>query len=420
MTRPPRPPRVPVLRATALARRALWALADRVAPPAPPPVTLRRPAPGQAFRIVFVVCESGKWTHQALFDTLADTPGLALRFALAPSDVAQRLSAPARAAHLAGQQDAFGQWGPVEPLLLAGDRMRDLRALEADLAFLQQPWGLRGVPRRLAGHIPCAHVSYELGVVEDPVQQYGLPDFHPWLWRLFLASPLHVQMLARTRHAPAPERVVVSGSPRLDAWQHQIGAGAAQAQAPLQVVWAPHHSLARNSLRLGTFAWSGPAMLALARETPQIRFVLRPHPNFWHMLERWQTGAAAQFRADWAALPNTAFSENGDALPLLAQSGALITDSASFLAEFMMTGRPILRLTRPDSVALSDFGAMLAPGFYPCATAGELQQAFASVILSGQDPLQKTRAALAEQLASAADNQSAARIRDEILSALSA
>lgn len=238
---------------------------------------------------------------------------------------------------------------------------------------------------------------------------------------MFVASPLHAQMLGNAAHAPCPDRVVVSGSPRLEAWYKLIESTTASSANPgrkKEVVWAPHHSLSARSLRLGTFDWSGPAMLALAQANPWMQFTLRPHPNLWHQLERAKRGAAKEFLAAWSALANTALSEGGDALPVLSQADALVTDSASFLAEFMMTGRPILRLTRPDGVALSAFGLTLAPGFYHCSNETDLNGHFNRVIVKDHDPLRSVRRHLASKLSAIAEGHATLRIRDEILRAL--
>ncbi len=415
--------RVPLARLQGLCRRAVWRGLDAFRrpgdghqPTAPRPVAGDRP-----FRVVFLVCESRKWTQQQVFDLLADTQGLAVSFALIPSDLAVRMNAADRARHQASQGAAFAALGPVScDLLGAGDQLRDLRSLEADLLMLQQPWGMQDIPRRLAGRIACAHISYELGVIDDPRQQAALPDFHPWLWRMFVPGPLHAGMIRRTPGAIDPARVIASGSPRLDAWRAMLrGASRARAAARHRtVVWAPHHSLGARSLRLGTFDWSAPAMLSLARAQPDMRFVLRPHPNLWYALERFRPGTAEPFRQAWQALPNTRLCEEGDPLPALMAADALITDSASFLAEFLLSDRPILRLSRPDSTPLSEFGAQLQPGFYDCPDAATLQQHFAAVILAGLDPLHAPRRALAAALWPPGAPEAALRIRDEILAAI--
>lgn len=407
-------------RAQELVRRATWQITDRVSPSQQSVIAPQRGTEDAALRIVFLVCESSKWTQQTLFQTLAATPGFDVSFAVTLSDLGKRMPLAQRAKYHDQQMACFSEYGPVsDTLFTAPDLLRDPRSLHADLVFVQQPWGMQDVPRRLAGHIACAHVSYELGVIDDPTTQYALPNFHPWLWRLFVPSPTHQRIAARVVGTHIASRIAVSGSPRLEAWRHQLNAEKPRvASEPLCVVWAPHHSITRRSLRLGTFAWSAPIMLAMASAQPQIRFRLRPHPILWHRLDCEKPGTAQCFRAAWLALPNTEVSEDGDALPVLLSADALITDSASFLAEFMVTGRPILRLTRPDSVGLSEFGAALAPGFYACSTPEQLNQIFEQVILKKTDPLQTIRAALATKICTASDDEAGAQIRDEILRAI--
>lgn len=415
---------VPFSRAQSYLRRAGYRLVDAVtgwgeAAPALP----RRSGPDRPLRVVFLVCDAGKWVAQPLFDGLEADPELTCSFALTLSDVGLRLPPAERAALHAANRAFFARRGPVSQDLFADGRLNSPGTLEADLLFLQQPWGMQDLPRRIGRRIPCAYQSYELGVIDDPVQQIALPDFHPWLWRLFVPSEHHAAVAAQCPGGTPQGRIRIAGAPGLSDYLRPAPARSSVPCWPRpadpgrkRVIFAPHHSMAPNSLRLATFDWSAPAMLSLARDNPETDFLLRPHPNLWFSLRRDGFGAAAEaFLRAWDLLPNTGHLPDGDQVAAFRTSDGLVTDSASFLAEYMMTGRPILRLTRADSRPLSAFGRWLEPGFHICPDDETLHRTFRAVLLDGRDDLAGVRQRLAEGLAAQAGAETALRIRDEIL-----
>lgn len=392
----------------------------------PQPATPRLSGSGKRLDIAFLVCDAGKWNAQPLFDRLVREPAFRCSFVLTLSDLSLRLSTTMRTRRYMEYRAFFAARGEVGLELYQDGRLRDPGSLAAGLVFLQQPWGMRDVPRRIGTRIPCAYASYELGVIDDPKQQFALPDFHPWLWRLFVPGAIHAEMAAGHSAGTPRERIVATGAPHLEAY---IPPAPARESVPVwprakeahrkRIIFAPHHSLSRGSLRLATFDWSAPALLDLARNRPELDFLLRPHPNLWYSLaSNGRQQAAEEFMHGWNALPNTGILPDGEHVRAFRSSDALITDSASFLAEYMMTGRPLLRLTRPDARPLSAFGRMLEPGFYTCLSPEALRASFEAVIIAGKDPLEATRRALAARLREQSATAAADRIHDEILAAL--
>lgn len=354
-------------------------------------------------RVAFVVCEPDKWSLGPLFDALAADPGFAPGFVCTLSDVAQRLPAAARQDRQEAVRAFFARRGPLWPDLYdtGTDRMRPLAVLQADLAVIQQPWGLQDLPRRLAPRMPCAYVHYGFQVIENERGQFGLPDFHPWLWCHAVPTELQAA-LARAADPGADARLLVAGYPKLDVYRRPAPARTAVALWPhasdgqrRRVIWAPHHTVGRGGLALGTWDWSAPAMLALTAAHPEVDVVLRPHPNLGHELVRTGRMTAegwARWLAAWQAAPNRGLSEGGDYFDLFRSSDALITDSGSFLAEYLPAGGALIRLERPDAAPLNAMGRALAPAFHRAHDADGLARLFARVVVTGDDGLAPARA----------------------------
>ncbi|WP_299929926.1 hypothetical protein [uncultured Pelagimonas sp.] len=262
---------------------------------------------------------------------------------------------------------------------------------------------MQDLPRRLAGRVRTAYVHYGMAVIKNDQMQFGLPDFHPFLWRYFLPTQAHVDAINHSA-GPRPPKMCVTGHPKFDAylrpalprdqclsWPNPL---AAQRK---RVIFAPHHALEPGSLQLGTFAWSGPAMLQIAQAHPEIDFLLRPHPNMALGLSRSHVMNAQEwqaYRAAWQALPNAALFEDTPYFDTFRSSDAMVTDSGSFLAEYLPTERPLIRLERVDAAPLNSFGQTFAAGFYTADNQADLETRFAELILEGKDPLAQTRADL--------------------------
>lgn len=399
---------IPAYRAAALLRRVGWRMAARVRAPARPRMPPMPPA-DRPLRIGFVVCEPSKWGLESVLDLIRDTPGLEAGFFPTLSDLGLRMNAAGRRAEYARQRAFFAASGPVWADLYdpRTDRMQPVERIDCDVVFIQQPWGMQDLPRRLAGRVRAAYVHYGMPVIANDRMQFGLPDFHPWLWRHFLPTEIHAEAVRMTSD-PRPPEIRVTGHPKFDSYLKPPPARDAvpvwpncRDTARKRVVFAPHHGLEPGSLGLGTYAWSGQAMLDLARRHPEIDFLLRPHPNMAIGLARSGLMTAsdwAEHKAAWNRLPNAGLCEGGSYWDVFRTSDAMVTDSGSFLAEYLPTGKPLIRLEQAGAAPLNGFGSRLAGGFYRCSDTAGLARHVADVVVGGADPKVDERARVAALL----------------------
>lgn len=395
-------------RTRSLLRRLGWRLRDRISAPsrqAPLPVP-RRTGP---LRVGFVVCMSSKWALQSILEELQAQPDVECGIYITLSDLSLRYTPAKRRQDYRTQRAFFSDRAPIWADLydLETDRIQPLSLIDCDIIFIQQPWGMQDLPRRLSGRVRCAYVHYGVPVIANERMHYGLPDFHPFLWRYFVPTSVHAQALSSSGHVP-PEAVRIVGHPKLDIYQtpsperNAVTLWAHPEQRDRQrVIYAPHHGLGAESLKLGTFDWSGATMLALTRKFRNVDFILRPHPNLGYELMRggmmshsdWQ-----QYLDDWRHGENTSLSLDGDYFDLFRTSDALITDSGSFLAEYLPTGKPLIRLTRSGSTPLNQFGMSLSAGFCEVQESHQLEQLFETVIVRGVNPCAAHQARLMQLL----------------------
>jgi CDP-glycerol glycerophosphotransferase (TagB/SpsB family) len=235
---------------------------------------------------------------------------------------------------------------------------------------------------------------------------YNIGSFHPYLWRYYTQTEAHRAM--HLAHDPsAYDRLVVTGYPKLDVYleddpterlDHPVWG---EGQGDTRIIFAPHHSLGQDNLNMGTFRWTHERMLEFARSHERLRWVYKPHATLRHSVVKngiMTREQYAVYERAWADLPNATIYDSGDYFDIFRSSDVLITDSGSFLAEYLPTGNPIIWLVHPTTIGLNEVGQGLARGFYDVHDLDELDATFQQVVVDGNDPMAAERAAAAATL----------------------
>lgn len=366
----------------------------------------RAATPGTPLRIGFVVCERAKWSAGPLFAALLKDPGFDCGFFPALSDTALRMTPEARVRAYDKMRGFFANIGPIWDELYdpTRDRVTIPRQPACDVMFYQQPWGMQELPRRLSGKVLGAHMHYGFVVLDNEGMQWQKPHFHGYLWRYYAQTQRHLDLMLQGRAPGRPPdgAIVLGGYPKLDVyrnapprrdrvkrWPHR------KDTARRRVIYAPHHAIGEATLNLSTFAWSSAVMEALAIAHPEIDFLLKPHPNMRYALQ--QSGLMSDLEISawfkgWETRPNCAVFKGARYFKHFRSSDLLITDSGSFLAEYLPTGQPIIRLRNHGAGALNQIGQELEEAYYQVYDGAALRAAFEAVALRSEDPLKKLRA----------------------------
>ena len=89
----------------------------------------------------------------------------------------------------------------------------------------------------------------------------------------------------------------------------------------------------------------------------KLEMVLKPHPALKSQCIRigFSEELFDQYMHEWQSLPNASVVTDGDYMDLFATSDALILDSLSFIAEYLVTGKPLCFLSKfPTFEQLAD------------------------------------------------------------------
>jgi hypothetical protein len=385
---------------------------------------------GEPLRVTFLVNDRSKWNGTPLVEEMRGR-GWDVGIALCLTD-ARGLDAAGRHESYTTEREFFSRIDPeLQDLYVPEtDNEVPIETLDTDVIFYQQPWGMKSFPRRMAGRALNAYMHYGFIMMANHGMHYNIGTFHSYLWRYFTQTEEH--RLMHLAHDPsAHDRLVVTGYPKLDAYRaidpteridHPLW-GPAEREA-IRVIFAPHHSLGKDNLRMSTFRWTAAPMLALAREHPEVRWVYKPHPTLKHSVVKNSVMSRDEYRAyeaSWGELPNAAVYDSGEYFDLFRSSDVLVTDCGSFLAEYLPTGNPIIWLVQEGSIGLNPVGQALAAGFYEVRDIETFQAWFASVVLRGEDPLAAVRAKGARTLFPTVGTapSSSVAVADHLASALS-
>lgn len=282
------------------------------------------------------------------------------------------------------------------------DRLAVVRALTPDVIFRQSQWDA-DVPAaystRNLGFARLCFISYEMiGFIEnlpmDDVNNTAIDNrYHRAAWRVFCSSPI-VKEIAAREGALGGEQFVVTGHPKADRLR------SAEPRWPIRhdgseprarVVWSAHHSLTDEWISFGMAHLVAEGMLEWARTSPDIDFVLMPHPALRPFINDPSSPVTPEqadtFVEEWRALPNATIFTKGDYAPVLAASDVLIVDGVSLLVEYQFQAKPLIFLERPGHRNFNEIGKLVMTGVRPAPdleTAREIVEGF----LSGEpDPL---------------------------------
>ena len=275
------------------------------------------------------------------------------------------------------------------------------RVLEdADIVIYQDPWaGISGrhpvleVSRRaLCCYVPYSIESIAQGGRSERFDYHHLADFHSLMFACFQWSEDYAK---HYRNVQFPfewaGRVFGFGHPSLDAYYEKaVGDGR-------YVIYAPHFGFEYNGIipisSIGTFPWSGKAVLEYAKLHREQKWLFKPHPKLRTRLVEigfMTKEAVDSYYSEWERIADVCY--DGNYAKWFLDSQAMVTDSNSFLLEYMAVGRPLIHLVpeRTNMIVCEEANAVFNT-FYVVKNENEMLDAFKLVIENGLDPKREER-----------------------------
>lgn len=127
--------------------------------------------------------------------------------------------------------------------------------------------------------------------------------------------------------------------------------------------------------------------------------MFKPHP----MLRRniclygiMTEAEADEYYNEWARIGH--LYDNGDYFDIFKSSDLMITDCCSFLAEYLPTHKPLIRLVNKEGLAFNELGGRLSNCYYNVYNNEELLHVFDEVVNRRNDYLRDDRNRIADSL----------------------
>lgn len=205
---------------------------------------------------------------------------------------------------------------------------------------------------------------------------------------------------------------VLTGYPKLDAYAKPLN----ECKLPDKinngksiVIYAPHWTInhVRETGDIGTFHFYYEQFLSMVKEYKDINFVFKPHPSLEYSLVDKKIMTSEEYQNyihEWDSQPNGIYIFDGEYIDLFRKSDLMITDSGSFILEWLPTEHPCMYLVNPrrnSETYLEGFSITARKAlekYYLCHNKSEIKKYFSMIMLEKDDPQKEERIKLKDEI----------------------
>lgn len=169
-----------------------------------------------------------------------------------------------------------------------------------------------------------------------------------------------------------------------------------------RIIWAPHHSITDyDLLSYSNFLEIADTMVDLAdKYQEKVEFVFKPHPRLRPKLEQmdgWGVERTNEYYSKWSKMSNTNYID-GDYFDLFLTSDALIHDCSTFMAEYLLTGKPVLfNLRDISAMDLNEYAKHCFEQHYIGRSLQDIEKFLNEIVLGGNDFMKSQRLEFVER-----------------------
>lgn len=285
------------------------------------------------------------------------------------------------------------------------DTFIDLKELQPDYVFYQQPYNMNYIPEyrsevvsKYARICYLAYFTYMDNLAQgNPYDECYPLDFLrdvSYFFSQYDSEAEYLQNRVATLQPYRP-RIEITGYPKYDSiecyreqdsdvWKNKEWSG------HFRVIWTPRWTTNEHCCHFFDYK---DKILELCRRMPDIELVFRPHPQSW--MEWEHTGEftrvqAEQYRTEYDELNNAAIDNTAEYLGTFYHSDCLITDTSSLVPEYLLTGKPVIYCNREKSTNKFQRGIGFSDALYWVESWEELEKTILR-LKHGEDPLREIR-----------------------------
>jgi hypothetical protein len=280
----------------------------------------------------------------------------------------------------------------LNPLVMNGKSHVDLlylMHLAPDYIFRQSPWD-HHLPEPFRtpnlSFTKICYITYGMMLSGTGSSQYNQP-FHNLCDLIFSETSFH-QAEYRNRRQLGDIGVYLTGSPSLESFEKRVKElpnGRWPVEVPSnvpKVIWAPHHCISSKWIGASTFFENQKIMLLYAKRK-DISILFRPHPAMREKVcssGRMTAVEYDQWLNEFESGPYSRLDCESEYIDQMQASDFMITDGISFFAEYLVTGKPLIRTLSSNARALNEFGEMLVQRFKQISGQEALQEVLEDIV----------------------------------------
>lgn len=179
-------------------------------------------------------------------------------------------------------------------------------------------------------------------------------NFHNAVWQIFLQHKVGMTLSKRYAANKGINTYLVGDTliEQILGSTNQQEAWKQQNKKKLKVIWAPHHTITANDIKMlpySTFLQYAEVMRTIAIDLKStVQFAFKPHPILKSKLyqhPQWGKEKTDRYYKFWQNSSNTQLDE-GEYIALFRQSDAMIHDSGAFTAEYIFLDKPVMHLSK--------------------------------------------------------------------------
>ena len=338
----------------------------------------------------FLVNEQAKWQYQSLYEALDKSPLFTPIILISKMVISREETGLYKSIEECYEFFKSQKYNLKYVYDIRTKEYTKAQDMGVDILFYQQPWYLdeSQYPLTVSKHSLTCYVPYGLHLVEYSGSYTKI--FHKLLWQMFVEDQSQIDRFSKLVDMPIKNCSVV-GYPKLDAYFTISDKASNSSPKPL-LIYAPHHSFEQQSLGCATFQHNGKQILEFAQKYKGlIDWIFKPHPRFKsavinnNIMSKEET---EQYYKSWEEVGK--IYDSGNYIELFKHSSGMITDSISFLGEYLPSKQPLFHLIAAK-FPFNDFAQSFIGSYYQIHNMRELETHIKNVILQHQDTKKEQR-----------------------------
>jgi len=226
------------------------------------------------------------------------------------------------------------------------------------------------------------YIPYNIKVIDEPKAHYD-QEIHNKSQTVFAESQWHEEQFKRFSRARG-KNVKSFGSYKFESFDRRRQLSRSEKRKSILI--APHWTFRDQKIAIGDFDNYRKQIDTLPILYPNLTFFFRPHPSWSTSILKlglMSDETLAEYIRFWQSQENCNYVPNMD-IDKFSDISALITDSGSFIAEFLPTLVPMYLLHK--RMKFNDFGQAIANTHYTTVDFSNSEMFIQKVVLQNDDP----------------------------------